>query len=123
MTDSPFNYAPASHKPSSGVSEEQIEYGFIGTLQNLKYDYRADISDRASLERNFRDQFEALNRVTLSDGEFARLLLELVTPDVFTAARTLRAINAFSITRQIPKPRRRRGRALHRGLLRLKDCA
>ena len=96
MTDSPFNYAPASHKPSSGVSEEQIEYGFIGTLQNLKYDYRADISDRASLERNFRNQFEALNRVTLSDGEFARLLLELVTPDVFTAARTLRSINAFT---------------------------
>jgi type I restriction enzyme, R subunit len=78
------------------VKEEQIEYGFIGKLQGLKYDYRADIRDRASLERNFREKFEALNRVKLSDGEFARLLDELVTPDVFTAARTLRGINAFT---------------------------
>ena len=31
----------------------------------------------------------------LSDGEFARLLDEIVTPDVFTAARTLRSINSF----------------------------
>ena len=78
------------------VKEEQIEYGFIGKLQGLKYEYRADIRDRASLERNFREKFEALNRVKLSDGEFARLLDELVTPDVFTAARTLRGINAFT---------------------------
>ena len=55
------------------VKEEHIEYGFIGTLQKLKYDYRADIRDRAALERNFREKFEALNRVHLSDGEFAPL--------------------------------------------------
>ncbi len=78
------------------VKEEQIEYGFIGKLQGLKYEYRADIRDRASLERNFREKFEALNRVKLSDGEFARLLDEIVTPDVFTAAKTLRSINSFT---------------------------
>ncbi len=78
------------------VKEEQIEYGFIGKLQNLKYEYRADIRDRAALERNFREKFEALNRVHLSDGEFNRLLDEIVTPDVFAAARTLRSINAFT---------------------------
>jgi type I restriction enzyme R subunit len=78
------------------VKEEQIEYGFIGKLQGLKYEYRADIRDRAALERNFREKFEALNRVKLSDGEFARLLDEIVTPDVFTAAKTLRSINAFT---------------------------
>ena len=72
------------------VKEEQIEYGFIGKLQNLKYEYRSDIRDRAALERNFREKFEALNRVNLSDAEFKRLLEEIVTPDVFTAARTLR---------------------------------
>jgi type I site-specific restriction-modification system R (restriction) subunit len=45
---------------------------------------------------NFREKFEALNRVRLTDGEFARLLDEIVTPDVFTAAKTLRSINAFT---------------------------
>ena len=55
-----------------GVKEDQIEYGFIGKLQSLKYEYRPDIRDRATLERNFREKFEALNRVNLSDGEFTR---------------------------------------------------
>ena len=45
------------------VKEGEIEYGFIGKLQGLKYEYRADIRDRASLEKNFREKFEALNRV------------------------------------------------------------
>jgi len=96
MSSSKFTYASSSSAPSPVVREEQIEYGFIGKLQSLKYEYRADIRDRASLERNFREKFEALNRVKLSDGEFARLLDEVVTPDVFTAARTLRSINAFT---------------------------
>ena len=89
-------YAPSPAVPSLAVREDQIEYGFIGKLQNLKYEYRADIRDRAALERNFREKFEALNRVKLSDGEFARLLDDIVTPDVFTAAKTLRSINAFT---------------------------
>ena len=82
--------------PALFVKEEQIEYGFIGTLQRLKYAYRADIRDRAALERNFREKFEALNRVHLSDGEFSRLLDEIVTPDVYAAARALRERNAFT---------------------------
>lgn len=82
--------------PSLVVKEEHIEYGFIGTLQNLKYEYREDIRDRAALEKNFREKFDALNRVKLTDSEFARLLDEIVTPDVFTAAKTLRGINAFT---------------------------
>lgn len=89
-----YDQYPAS--PRHSVKEEQIEYGFISKLQGLKYEYRADIRDRAALERNFREKFEALNRVHLSDGEFARLLDEIVTPDVFTAAKTLRTINAFT---------------------------
>jgi type I restriction enzyme, R subunit len=96
MPSSKFTYALPSAAPNHVVREEQIEYGFIGKLQNLKYEYRADIRDRASLERNFREKFEALNRVHLTDGEFARLLDEIVTPDVFTAARTLRSINSFT---------------------------
>jgi type I restriction enzyme R subunit len=85
-----------SDAPSSVLREEGIEYGFIGKLQGLKYEYRRDITDRATLEQNFRVKFEALNRVRLTDGEFARLLDEIVTPDVFTAAKTLREINSFT---------------------------
>jgi type I restriction enzyme R subunit len=96
MSLSNVPYDQPANKPRHVVKEEQIEYGFIGKLQGLKYEYRADIRDRAALERNFREKFEALNRVKLSDGEFARLLDEIVTPDVFTAARTLRSINAFT---------------------------
>ncbi|HAU56249.1 MAG TPA: DEAD/DEAH box helicase [Comamonadaceae bacterium] len=96
MSPSNISYDLYANKPSHGVKEDQIEYGFIGKLQHLKYEYRPDIRDRAALERNFREKFEALNRVHLTDGEFARLLDEIVTPDVFTAARTLRSINAFT---------------------------
>ena len=94
-------------KPGS-VKEEQIEYGFIGKLQGLKYEYRDDIRDRASLERNFREKFEALNRAKLSDDEFARLLDEIVTPDVFTAGKTLRTINSFTRADGTPLMRRMR---------------
>ena len=78
------------------INEHSLESGFIGTLQGLKYEYRRDITDRASLEKNFREKFEALNCVRLTDAEFARLLDEIVTPDVFTAAKTLRQINSFT---------------------------
>lgn len=37
-----------------------------------------------------------MNRVQLSESEFARLRDEVVTPDVFTAARTLRERTAFT---------------------------
>jgi type I restriction enzyme R subunit len=75
--------------------ERQLEEKFIETLRNLKYEYRADIRDRAALEKNFRERFESLNRISLMDGEFSRLLDEIITPDVFTAARTLRERNSF----------------------------
>ena len=86
--------APSAAGPA--LREDAIEYGFIGKLQGLKYTYRRDISDRASLEHNFREKFEALNRVRLTDAEFTRLLDEIVTPDVFAASKTLRSINAFT---------------------------
>ncbi|MBK6295141.1 MAG: type I restriction endonuclease subunit R, partial [Rhodoferax sp.] len=95
MTPSNFAYDPPANKPSPVVKEEQIEYGFIGKLQGLKYLYRPDIRDRATLEHNFREKFEALNRVKLTNTEFERLLEEITTPDVFTAAQTLRTRNSF----------------------------
>ena len=77
------------------ATEQQIEQGLIDKLQDLKYSYRPDISDRDALEKNFREKFEALNRVHLTDAEFARLLDQIVTPDVFAAARHLRERNSF----------------------------
>lgn len=76
--------------------ERDLEDALISKLRDLKYEYRPDIRDRVALEANFRTKFEALNRVTLTDGEFQRLMDEIVTPDVFTAARTLRERNSFT---------------------------
>ncbi len=76
-------------------AERQLEEQLIEKLRGLKYEYRTDIRDRATLEKNFREKFEALNRVRLTDGEFQRLLDEIVTPDVFASARKLRETNDF----------------------------
>lgn len=79
-----------------GVREATIEQELIEKLGQLKYTLRPDIRDRAAMERNFREKFEALNRVKLTDAEFQRLLDDIVTPDVFKAAHTLRHRNAFT---------------------------
>ena len=67
----------------------------VTKLGDLKYRYRDDIRDQASLEANFREKFQALNRVKLTNREFQRLLDEIVTPDVYEAARSLRNREAF----------------------------
>ena len=77
------------------TSESQLEESLIDRLVDLKYEYRSDIRDRASLEANFRKKFEALNRVRLSDSEFRRLLDQIVKPDVYEAARSLRERETF----------------------------
>ncbi|WKJ89938.1 DEAD/DEAH box helicase family protein [Methylomonas montana] len=94
------------------LKENQIEQRLIGKLTDLKYNPRPDIRDRESLEQNFRQKFEALNRVHLTDAEFARLRDELVTADVFTAAKTLRERNYFQ---------REDGTPLHYTLVNIKD--
>ena len=77
------------------AAERQLENQFIEKLRELKYEYRTDIRDRDSLNKNFREKFESLNRVQLTDGEFNRLLEEIVTADVFAAAKALRATETF----------------------------
>ncbi len=89
-------YRQDSNPRPSAVREQDIEVAFIEKLRGLKYTVRTDICDRATLEQNFLEKFEALNRVSLTPGEFPRLLEEIITPDVFTASRTLRAINSFT---------------------------
>jgi type I restriction enzyme R subunit len=77
------------------TTESKIEQDLISKLEELKYIYRPEIRDRAALEQNFRQHFEALNRVHLTASEFARLLESIVTPDVFAAAKHLRERNSF----------------------------
>ena len=89
-------YPQSSVASTPGTRERDIEDEFIEQLRGLKYTFRDDIRDRAALEENFRRKFEALNRVHLTDAEFARLLVELITKDVFKAARVLRERNDFT---------------------------
>ncbi|MXS82504.1 type I restriction endonuclease subunit R [Nitrosomonas oligotropha] len=77
------------------ATETQIEQDLIAKLEALKYTYRPDIRDREALENNFREKFEALNRVKLMDSEFSRLKDGIVNADVFAAARHLRERNTF----------------------------
>ncbi len=94
------------------VKEQQIEDFLIARLTDLKYTHRKDIKDKASLVRNFRDKFQALNRVNLTDAEFERLYKEIINPDVFASSKRLREINTF--TREDGKP-------LHYTLVNIKE--
>lgn len=77
-------------------SEAQLEQQFLDKLQELKYTYRSDIRDLDALEKNFRQKFERLNFVSLSDDEFRKLLQENVTSDVFAASKRLREKQTFT---------------------------
>lgn len=77
------------------IKEKHLEIGLIEKLTDLKYTYREDINDRDALEKNFREKFQKLNRVNLSDSEFDRLLEEIIQPDVFAASKILRERNTF----------------------------
>lgn len=94
------------------TKESQIELSFLTKLTDLKYTYRDDIRDRFSIEKNFREKFEALNRVNLSNSEFARLRDEIITQDVFTASKLIREKNYFQ---------REDGTPLHYTLVNIKD--
>jgi len=94
------------------TTESQLEQNLIAKLIDLKYAYRSDIRDRDTLHANFRQKFEELNRVHLTDGEFTRLLEQIITPDVFAAAKTLRERNTFE---------REDGTPLHYTLINVKD--
>src|ERR1044071_7659961 len=83
-------------KAAMSSDERRLETELLDRLCSLKYEYRTDIRDRAALEKNFREKFQSLNRVRLTDAEFKRLVDGIITPDVFAAARTLREINSFT---------------------------
>jgi len=75
------------------IRETDIEQDFIHLLQYQKYTYRPDIRDKAALDQNFRAKFESLNRVTLTDSEYARLKKQIISNDVFDCAKHLREKN------------------------------
>ena len=78
------------------TTESQIENQLIEKLKSLKYEYRPDIRDRDALVQNFRQKFETLNRVNLTEAEFDRLLEKIIITDVFAAAKTLCTMNDFT---------------------------
>lgn len=77
------------------MSENQIEEKLLDKLSELKYTHRPDIRDRETLEKNFREKFQTLNKVHLTDAEFARLRDEIINSDVFESSKRLRATNTF----------------------------
>ncbi len=77
------------------TNEHKIEMDFINKLIDLKYSYRPDIRNNQVLEQNFREKFEELNQVNLSDNEFSRLLESIIDSDVYTASKILREKNSF----------------------------
>lgn len=92
--------------------ENEIEESLIKQLRELKYTYRPDIVDRKTLEKNFKNKFETLNRVHLTENEFLRLREEIIKPDVFSASKLLRERNYFQ---------REDGTPLHYTLVNNKD--
>ncbi|BCG64231.1 MAG: type I restriction enzyme, R subunit [Methyloprofundus sp.] len=94
------------------AKENKIEKDFIGKLQALKYTYRPDIRDNEALEQNFRQKFQALNQVNLTDNEFTRLLEQIISPHVFKTSKRLRETNSFE---------REDGTPLHYTLVNIKD--
>ena len=94
------------------LREKDIEKILIQKLKALKYTWRPDIRDREALESNFREKFETLNKVRLTNSEFSRLLDEIVDPDVFSCSERLRNLNTFE---------REDGTPLHYQLVNLKD--
>ena len=77
------------------MNEQQIESTLITKLTDLKYTHRKDIRDKDSLKKNFREKFEALNRVNLTEPEFERLYNEIINQDVFASSKRLRETNTF----------------------------
>ena len=92
--------------------ENQIEQDLIEKLSELKYTHRQDIRDRASLETNFFQKFEELNKVRLTQNEKTRLLDDIINPDVFLSAKLLRERQTFE---------REDGTSLHYTLVNIKD--
>ncbi|MEP2920935.1 MAG: type I restriction endonuclease subunit R [Sulfitobacter sp.] len=74
---------------ASYQSEAQLEAGLVKRLEGLGY-APVTIPDAAAMRANLRAQLDAHNNITLSDGEFARVLNHLSKGNVFDKAQILR---------------------------------
>ena len=83
-------------------SEKEIEERLIKKLQSLGYTYRPDIRTNNELERNFREKFNRLNGVKLTDTEFDKLKDQIINKDIFTASKQLRGIDTLKRDDEIP---------------------
>ena len=70
-------------------SESQLEHSLIQRLNSLGYE-AVTITNPDELHANLKCQLELHNDVTLSTGEFARLLNHLDKGNVFNRAKILR---------------------------------
>lgn len=98
------------------IRETQIEESLIGKLTDLKYTYRQDIRDRETLEKNFRQKLQALNRVNLTDAEFMRLRDEIINSDVFASSKhsttqSEKEINLKEVNKQLVEIEKRAAKA------------
>ena len=66
------------------TKENNMEQNFINKLIEQKYMYRPDLQTRDILNQNFREKFQELNYVNLSDAEFGKPLDKIISADVFT---------------------------------------
>ncbi len=78
---------PRLVEPAMTFTERELEDHLVAKRLDLKCLHRSDVRDRAALEGNFRQKFNARNHVRLTDAECPRLLEEITSPDVFTAAQ------------------------------------
>ena len=77
--------------------ERQLEKALIAKLRDLKYEYRSDIRDRATLEQNFRRHFEALIRTLSPQGNTALLDAVWEAHQQLLALNDTEAINAIVV--------------------------
>jgi type I restriction enzyme, R subunit len=70
-------------------SEQQLEKALIEQLRGLGFLYVV-LEDPSAMNANLRDQLQKFNKITFSDGEFARILNHVNKGDRYQKAKTLR---------------------------------
>lgn len=71
---------PLPRSATHCIGERGIEDAFIDKLRSLKYAYRPDINDRATLEANFRDLVKIQKTIQSATAKHNQFLKELGLP-------------------------------------------
>ncbi len=70
------SYTPSWQVAESYQSEDDLERELIADLQNQGYEYLPELKSPEAMLANVRQQLQALNNVTFSDGEWQRFVEE-----------------------------------------------